>query len=130
MRTTTTKIILHALACLLIAGVMQAQVETKKGAVVLYGSDSNCSQPATIDFQRVRNATPEWKTIKTDGVKKGSARHDLLIADMNARIKTAVAEAARAASRDCVVRNGDIKDANGLPVSDLTNEVIKVIDDK
>ncbi len=129
MSITTTKIITHALAGLLLAGVALAQgIRTKRGAVVMYGSETNCSQPATIDHKRVQRSTPEWKTIKFDGVKKGSARYDLLISQMNDRIKTAVSDAAQNESRDCVVRKGDIKDANGLTVSDLTAAVVAGID--
>ena len=107
---------------------MAQGIETKRGAVVLYGSDANCSQPATIDLKKVQRSTPEWKTIKSDGVKKGSARYELLISAMNDRIKSAVAEAAQNDSRDCVVRRGDVKDAKGLTVADLTATVVAAVD--
>ncbi len=125
MSITTTRTITHALACLLLAGVALAQgITTKRGGVVLYGNESNCTQPATIDHRRVQRATPEWKTIRSEGVKRGSARYDLLITRMNDRIKTAVSDAAQNESCDCVVRKGDIKNANGLTVADLTAAVV------
>ncbi len=65
---------------------------------------------------------------RSEGVKKGSARYDLLTSEMNRRIKTAVVSVAQAESRDCVVRTGDIEDAGGLTVADLTDAVIDELD--
>ena len=103
-------------------------IKTKRSAVVLFGSETNCSQPSTVDHKKVQKATAEWKTIKSDGVRKGSARYDLLISEMNGRIKKAVRKAATAESRDCVVRKGDIKDKSGLTVTDLTEATIDELD--
>ena len=108
------------------AGAAQG-IDIKRGGVVLYGATANCSQPATISWKKVRKATPEWKTIQVDAVRKGSGRYDLLISAMNARIKQAAASAADAAGRDCIVRSGDVKASNGLEVADLTREVIAEI---
>ena len=126
---TASKTAAQLIACLVLTSVCFAQcIQTKRGAVVLFGSAANCCQPSTIHYKRVQKATPEWRTIKTEGVKKGSARYDLLISGMNSRIKTAVASVAQAESRDCVVRTGDIKDAGGLTVADLTDAVIDELD--
>ncbi|MHC4851702.1 MAG: hypothetical protein ACYTF5_06750 [Planctomycetota bacterium] len=120
---------LIVLATLMLAVVTAAQgIKTKRSAVVFYGSPTTCSQPATIDYKKVRKATPEWKTIRSEGVRKGSARYDLLISAMNSRIKRACKSAAEAAGRDCVVREGDIKDARGLSVQDLTKGVIGALE--
>lgn len=125
MSNTTTNITIQTAACILLASVAMAQsIKTKRGAVCLYGCESNCSQPATIDYKKVQHSTPEWRTIKSDGVKKGSARYDLLISRMNDHIKTAVSDVAQKESRDCVVRRGDITDAKGLTVVDLTAAVV------
>lgn len=113
------------IAMLLFASAGLAQgITIKRGGVVLYGATANCSQPATINWSKVRRATPEWKKIQSEDVRKGSGRYDLLIADMNGRIERAAASAADTANRDCVVRKGDVKSNNGLKVADLTSEVI------
>jgi len=112
-------------AVLLFASVGFAQgISIKRSGVVFYGATANCSQPASIHWNKVRKATPEWKRIHADGVRRGSGRYDLLISEMNGRIKRAAATAADAVDRDCVVRHGDIKNSNGLEVADLTNAVI------
>lgn len=117
------------LLSLFLAGPVLAQgIETRPGAVVLFGNSGNCSQPATINFTKVQKATPEYRTIRSEGVRKGSARHDLLTSQMNARIERAVAAAADGEGRDCVVRKGDIKDKKGLSVVDLTQAVIGELD--
>jgi hypothetical protein len=128
MSTTTKKIALHALACLLLVTAGVAQIKTKHSCVVLFGSTANCSQPATVHYKKVQKATEEWKTIRSEGVRKGSARYDLLISGMNKRIKAACSTAAQAESRDVVVRKGDIKDSGGLTVTDLTAAVIAELD--
>ncbi|MGE3171764.1 MAG: hypothetical protein AB7O97_04000 [Planctomycetota bacterium] len=101
-----------------------AQVELKADAVVYYGSASNTSAPASIDEQKVREATPEWQKIQAEGVRRGSARYILLVGEMDKRIRTAAQTAAAAATKDFVVRAGDVADAKGKTVADLTTEVI------
>ena len=130
MSTTNLRALLQTLlAVLLLTSCALAQgIKTKRGAVVLYGSVASCSQPATINYKKVQRATPEWKEIKSDGVRKGTARYDLLISAMNTRIKSAVQSAAQSESRDCVVRKGDIKDKGGLDVADLTDAVITEVE--
>lgn len=99
-------------------------ISIKRGGIVLYGASANCSQPASVNWSKVRKATTQWREIQADGVRKGSGRYDLLISEMNGLIKQAAAAAADASDRDCIVRDGDIKNSNGLEVVDLTNEVI------
>jgi hypothetical protein len=126
---TASRIAAQLIACLVLASVCFGQgIQTKRGAVVLFGSAINCSRPSTIRYKLVQKATPEWRTLKTERVKKESARYDLLTSEMNSRIKTAVASVAQAESRDCVVRTGDIEDAGGLTVADLTDAVIDELD--
>ena len=105
-------------------GVLSQGVTVKAGTAVLYGSASNTTKPATIDYRDVERRTPEYRTSRSEGVRRGSARSDILISQMKYRIKEAVALAARSEGVDCVVRKGDIKDANGLAVMDLTDQVI------
>jgi Skp family chaperone for outer membrane proteins len=113
-----------AAALLISAACALAQVELKSDAVVFFGSASNTSAPATIDEQRVREATPEWKTIQSEGVRRGSARYRLLMAEMDKRIRDAARNAASSSSKDLVVRKGDIDDDQGKTVADLTSDVI------
>ena len=112
------------LSLLLASSGFAQGISIKRTAVVLYGATANCSQPATINWTKVRKATPEWRRIHADGVRKGSGRYDLLISEMNHRIKRAASSAADTQGRDCVVRSGDVKNSNGLEVADLTSEVI------
>lgn len=112
------------LAAVAFARAGYAQVDLKSDAVVYFGSASNTSAPATIDEQKVREATQEWKTIQAEGVRRGSARYMLLVAEMEKRIRDAAQRAAAAASKDLVVRTGDITQANGRAVTDLTANVI------
>lgn len=103
-------------------------VDLERSAVVLSGSDANCSRPATIDFGKVRKATDQWKEIRRDGVRPGSARYQILINKMMQEIRAAADAASSQEGVDLVVREGDISDAKGLDVEDLTDEVISNLD--
>lgn len=114
-----------ALWSFLMAVSLAGQVDVKQDAVVYVGSASNTSAPATIDEVKVREATPEWQKIQAEGVRRGSARYILLVGEMDKRIRAAAQKAATAASKDLVVRSGDITNDHGKTVTDLTASVIQ-----
>jgi hypothetical protein len=117
--------VLVAAVLVVSAPTLVAQGITTKGkAVVLYGSPSNTTKPATINYETVRKKTPEYQTIRSEGVRKGSARYELLTSRMGARIREAAGRAAQSKGVDCVVRSGDIANDNGITVVDLTGEVV------
>lgn len=119
--------------CMALSNVgARAQIEASADGV-LHGSASNSSQPATIDYQRVAKQTSEHATIRTEGVRKDSARYSLLMAQMKKRIQAACAKVAKDKGFDCVVREGDVKDAKGREIKDLTDDVtaaLESVDDK
>lgn len=121
----STRILRIIAISLLVAVPALAQgVELKSSSTVYFGTASTSTQPATIDFEKVRDATPEWKTIRSEGVKKGTARYSLLMSDLSARVQRACRKVAEAEGRDCVVGHRDIKEDNGLEVKDITDEVV------
>ncbi len=129
MTANLKQTLLTVVAVIALTAALSAQgIEVKSSAVVLAGSTANCTQPATIDFDEVKEATPEWKTIRSEGVQAGSARYQLLTSKMNQRIRSACSQVASAESRDCVVREGDIRNDNGLDVADLTDQVVEQIE--
>ncbi|GAB4142793.1 MAG: hypothetical protein Fur0037_10120 [Planctomycetota bacterium] len=104
---------------------LRGQVDLKSGAVIYFGSESNTTAPAEIDEAKVLEATPEWQTIKTEGVRKGSARYRILMGEASKRIRMAVREVATSSGKDLVVRSGDVADARGKNVTDITAEVVE-----
>lgn len=129
MQRNFLRILFAAAALIGSTAIAPAQgIEVKTTAQVLYGSAANTSKPASIQYDKVRKATPEYKTIRSEGVAKGSARYDLLISEMNQRIKSAAERAAQAAGHDCVVCTKDITDAKGVSVTDLTDKVIELLE--
>lgn len=98
-------------------------VQTRGGATAIYGNAAICSQPATIDFDSVKKKTPEWKTIVSDNIPESSGRYQLLMTQMNNRIRRACETVAQSEGRDCVLRQGDIAEDNGLEVVDLTAKI-------
>ncbi|MBK8978898.1 MAG: hypothetical protein IPM29_23605 [Planctomycetes bacterium] len=112
-----------ALTCFVASAAAQG-IETRNSAVVLVGNTTNCTQPATIDFDEVKQKTPEWKTIRSEGIPPGSSRYQLEYSKMMRRIRDACSKVATSQGRDCVVREGDITNDNGLDVVDLTDDVV------
>jgi hypothetical protein len=119
------------LACLVPAAAsLPAQgVGLKNNALVFYGEASNCTQPAVMDFKKVAEATPEHKKIKAESIDKDSAQYKLLASAMLKRIKKACKAVAEELSKDLVVRAGDISDQRGLAEADLTEQIVKKLEE-
>ncbi len=98
-------------------------IELKSEASALFGAPSGCTKPATVDYKRLRNATSEWREIKSQGVRKGSGRYSLLISAIDTKVRKACEKVAKQLGFDCIVRHGEIKNARGLEVADLTRKV-------
>lgn len=123
------KAFLSVAVALLAATAVTAQgIELKSSAKIYFGTASTCTQPATIDVEKVRDATPEWKTIRSEGVRKGTARYSLLMSEMASRIERACRKVAEDDGRDCVVGEGGIKQDNGLEVKDITSAVVEMLE--
>jgi hypothetical protein len=103
---------------------LSAQVTLRRGAVVYHGSSANTTAPATVNEKKVRNATPEWQKIESDGIDPESARGKQLITKMNKRIRRVVKRIADSESCDLVTRKKDLKDDRGRSVTDLTSLVV------
>ena len=99
-------------------------VDLKRDADVFSGSSFACSRPAVFDYDKVKATTAEWKTIVAEKVTPGSARYQLLASQMRDAVRERVQRAALAKKCDLVVRAGDIRDARGLQVVDLTAEIV------
>lgn len=108
---------------------MAGGVRLASGAQVVLGTAAFCTRPATVAMAQLEAASPEGMEIARDAVPRGSARYNLLHARMHQRIVRACTQAARAAGCDLVVVAGDIADARGLPVHDLTAEALQALRD-
>jgi hypothetical protein len=128
LRTLHDKVFFLLALALPPAAAAAQGIETNQGAMVLYGSASTCTKPASVDYKKVRDKTPEWKTIKAEAVPKDSARYSLLVSEMNTRIKRHCKKIAQDKGNDCVVRDGDVADDKGLKVDDLTDQVLKALE--
>jgi len=105
-------------------------VRLSRGAQTIVGSAAFCTQPATISKAQVQAATPEGQEIRRENVQPGSARYKLLESRMHQRILRVCQRVAREAGCDLVVRSGDIADARGLQVQDLTADVVQAMRDE
>lgn len=94
---------------------------------VLWGNAHRSTAPAEVDLAQAIAATREGRRIEDEGIERGSARYDILMAKANARVRTVVRRIAIANSRDCVVKSASYRNPDGLPVSDLTSKVVDAL---
>ena len=103
-------------------------IEVKNNKSVICGVPSVSTKPGTINYEQVERSTQEYRTIKSEGVKKGSARYNILISQMSTRIKLSTELVAQEEGIDCVVKKGEIKKSE-YEVKDLTKKVIECLED-
>ena len=110
---------LFAASCALF-GAPAPDVVLTKTAVVYYRRTEPSLSPATIEAARVMVATPEWQRMQgADALRRVEAQRAV-----NERIAAACRKVAAARGLDLVVRAGDIVDARGRAVIDVTAAVI------
>jgi Skp family chaperone for outer membrane proteins len=80
-------------------------------------------KPALVDAKTVFAATPEYKKIKSDSIKKESAEYRLLISGASSRFKNAVKRVMSLGGYDLVAETGAITVA-GRSLPDVTQEVV------
>jgi hypothetical protein len=117
---------LLALSCMTSA---VAQVTLKRTAVTYYGNAATTSAPSSIDDTEVKEATKEWKRIQAEGIDLDSAQGKQLVQKMNESIRAAVKAVAEDESRDLVVGENDVADNRGKEVLDLTDLVVKKLEE-
>ena len=103
-------------------------IEVKTPNSVICGAPSISTRPGIIDYNKVEKSTKEYKTIKEEGVKKGSARYAILQSKMKTRIKLATQFVAQDENVDCVVRKGEVRKSS-YELKDLTDKVIEYLED-
>ena len=104
-------------------------IALRPGATVLFGSQYSCTRPATATIERVREHTPEWRTKVFGNVADGSAQWQILRQRLFQRMRDAASRAAGRRGADCVVGAADIADRRGLPVMDVTDQMIEALDE-
>ncbi|MFT7516885.1 MAG: hypothetical protein ACI84O_000670 [Myxococcota bacterium] len=80
---------------------------------------------ATVRSTEVYNATPAGKTIKKEGVEKGSARYNKLIREATNTYKVALKKVAASSSYTLIVEQGGISGYTN--VTDATAAIISAI---
>ena len=95
---------------------------------VILGQAGQCVKPAQVDYKKLQEATPEFRTIRDEGVEKGTARYELLVRKMTQRLREIIKDLAADKGYDCVVMKGSVKDPQGLTVVDITNEALEKLE--
>lgn len=110
------------------SGAAAQGVVLRSKAIVLYGESSNCTVPASVDMSKLMEKTPEYDEIVSQGIDPDSARYKLLAKAMLKRIKEACKAVAEDEGCDMVVRSGDVSNAKGLTLTDLTDKVVEYLE--
>ena len=80
-------------------------------------------KPALVDSKRIFDATPEYKRIADENIKKGTAEHKLLVTAASRRFKNAIRRVISLNGYDLVAETGAVTVA-GKTLPDITKEVI------
>ena len=118
-------------AVLLVGGQARSQgggIRVTDPDKVLLGQAANCSRPAQVDYKKLQEATPEFRTIRDEGIEKGTARYDLLVRKMTQRLRELIRAYAGDKGIDCVVVKGAVKDAQKLTVVDITQDLLEKLE--
>lgn len=102
-------------------------IQLAANSVHLYGSETVAARPATIEWDVLTKETPEHRTIRAEGIRPGTARHELLVSKMLDRIRLACRTMAETEGYDCVVRAEDVADAGEVETTDRTQAVKKLL---
>lgn len=105
----------------------QAQIKIEKG-FELFGSPSNCSRPATVDYEKLLKETDEYKKIQSKGIRKGSARYRQLMTNADIKIKKVVKAVAQEKGHDLVFRKGKLNaNPNNLTITNIHDNVMRAL---
>lgn len=99
-------------------------------SMVRYGDVSKFEKTGTVSVGTVRStdvydAIPAYKTIKKEGLEKGSARYSMLIGQATTAYKAALKKVAQDKKYALIVEEGGISGYSN--VTDATAEIIKEV---
>ncbi|NRA95255.1 MAG: hypothetical protein HRU14_03500 [Planctomycetes bacterium] len=125
---------LGALAIALVSDVAPAQetkvkVKVVNGSLVYYPSTLKTGatipkvKPAVFSTRRALAATTEYKQIKAEKIKEGSAKRRLLEVAASKRLRGAISRVVSLSGYDLVAETGAVTVA-GKKLPDITSEVI------
>ena len=104
------------------ASCASAQIRIDRRGL-LFGNPRISTRPATLDMARAIRETPEGRRIDSEGIRRGTALHSILIAAATKRIRRVLPSVASDQRHDCVVRKGAIRQSR-FEVADITDAVI------
>ena len=96
---------------------------------VLHGSANQCLKAAVVDYKKLRQATPEYKQIKKQGIEKGTAQFEILSQQITTRIRDLLRDYCKSKGYDCVVVKGYVKAEDASKATDITDDILEKMEE-
>lgn len=107
--------------------VPAAQVDAQK---VYYGSTDSFEKPASIDYQAVLRATPEYAEVRDKKVESGTARYWILLSKASDHAARAISAVGRESEYDLIVAAGYLEGLEPpIATEDITTVVVAKLGD-
>jgi len=96
---------------------------------IYHGSASSFETPAEVNIEKVLEATPEYKEISKDKIKRGTGKYWLLQGDASNRAIKAIKEVAEKTDFDLIAQKGYLgKLKPPIESEDITKLVVEKVE--
>lgn len=93
---------------------------------IFYGAPDAFEKPASVNYQDIVKATPEYSSIKKKKIVSGSAKYWILISKASERAQKLIKEVGEETSYDLIVADGYLESIEpAIPSEDVTDLVLE-----
>ncbi len=116
------------LCCAAIGAKYSIPVDQVDGKKVYYGLPSQFDKPGEVRYEEVIRATPEYKAMKKEKVKRGTGRYWILLSEASNRTVRGIARVGEDSDYDLITESGYLGSLNpAIEADDITANVVKVV---
>ncbi len=96
---------------------------------IYYGTASEFSQPAEIDYKRLIQATPEYQEVKDENIERGTGKYWILLSRASNRVVNVVSEVGESSDYDLIAALGYLGGLDpSIPAEDITETVLEALE--
>ncbi|MCP4643948.1 MAG: hypothetical protein GY851_26125 [bacterium] len=103
--------------------IPKTQIDEKK---IFWGSSADFSNPAEVNYEKVVQATPEYKALKKKKLQRGTGKYWILMTQASERSVKAIRSTGEKQGYDLVCSAGYLGSLDpAVPADDITKDVLK-----
>lgn len=124
-----TMAVLLALCCALAAGAKYSiPSDALDASKVYWGQADAFDKPAEVKYEKIVQATPEYKELKKDKIKRGTGRYWILLSKASDRAVGLIAKVGQETDYDLIAAEGYLASVNpDIKPTDVTKKVLKAL---